>query len=38
MSDIKIVPESQSMNFKRFGFNVGGFYLASEEQNANLGA
>jgi len=38
MSDIKIVPESQSMNFASFGLTVGGFYLEREEGKENFGA
>jgi hypothetical protein len=35
---IKIVLESRSINFTKFGFNVGGIYLAKEEQNERFGA
>jgi hypothetical protein len=35
---ITIVPESQSMEFTRFGFILGIFYLEREELNASFGA
>jgi hypothetical protein len=38
MSDIKIVAESQSMNFAIFGLSVGDFYLEREKRKKGFGA
>jgi len=37
MSDIKIVPETYTMNFAVFGLIVGVFHFEREEKNVSFG-